>query len=289
MSSSREYNIEVFEDTKKLCLTNTVLKDAIKRSNEGQRILYESEPLKLSAEHCYQEPAAVIVSKKRSLEAAGAYKGMHICVHNFASATNPGGGVTRGLNAQEEAICRCSTLYFNISEDKTSRNFHNLHRQLIRSGNMDATYNADCIYTPDVVVFKTDTSSPQLMAEADWFKTDIITCAAPNLRERPSNAMNPNSGSTAVKVSDKELTDLHKKRAVRILELAKKEGAEVIVLGAFGCGAFSNPPEIVAGVMAEMVEKYQYDFKIIEFAVYCPPQDAKNYEVFQSVIPTRKN
>ena len=50
--------------------------------------------------------------------------------------------------------------------------------------------NADIIYTPGVTVFKTDTSNPKLLDEKDWYDVDVITCAAPNLRERPSNRFN---------------------------------------------------------------------------------------------------
>ena len=53
----------------------------------------------------YNLPAQVIVSKKRSYESASTYKDKKVCVHNFASASNPGGGVTRGANAQEECLC----------------------------------------------------------------------------------------------------------------------------------------------------------------------------------------
>ncbi len=43
----------------------------------------------------YEQDAEIIVSKKRSYEAAAGYPGERVCVHNFASATNPGGGVTK--------------------------------------------------------------------------------------------------------------------------------------------------------------------------------------------------
>ncbi len=33
--------------------------------------------------------------------------------------------------------------------------------------------NADIIYTPDVTVFKTDTNTPRLMDEKDWYDVDV--------------------------------------------------------------------------------------------------------------------
>ena len=67
----------------------------------------------------------------------------------------------------------------------------------------DPLYNDDLLYTPGIVVFKTDTSAPERMEEKDWYQVDIITCAAPNLRKKPSNAMNPSAGNAPVKISEK--------------------------------------------------------------------------------------
>ena len=74
-------------------------------------MILESDEIIEIDKKVYDIPAKVIVSKKRSLEAASAYKDLNVCVHNFASASNPGGGVTRGANAQEECLCRCSSLF----------------------------------------------------------------------------------------------------------------------------------------------------------------------------------
>lgn len=113
---------------------------------------------------------------------------------------------------------------------------------------------------------------------------DIITCAAPNLRDNPSNRYNTGDGNKAVKVGDKELLDIHKKRLKRILDVSVSQGAEVIILGAFGCGAFMNKPEIVARAAKEIIVDYLNAFRVIEFAVYCSPRDDTNYKVFDRVL-----
>lgn len=277
-------NIEIFEDTEEQCITHTVLKAAIAQADQQQYIVYETDVVMTGEEPKFREPAKVMVSKKRSLEAAKAYPGMKVAVHNFASATNPGGGVIRGSNAQEEAICRCSTLFFNLYKEEMRTGFYDHHRNMLKSGEMDVTYNDDCIYTPGIVVFKTDTVSPQIMPEKDWYQVDVITCAAPNLRYNPSNPMNPNSGNKAVQLSDMELFTLHIKRMRRILDIAKRENDEVIILGAFGCGAFYNSPEVVAEAMTQVIKEYSYDFKVIEFAIYCSPDHTENYDVFESKL-----
>lgn len=84
----------------------------------------------------------------------------------------------------------------------------------------------------------------------------------------------------AIKISDKNLLELHVKRMSRICDIAKSKNEEVLILGAFGCGAFSNSPRVVAEAMARVVEKYKYDFKVIEFAVFCSPRDTENYDMF---------
>lgn len=281
IADRRTQNIEIFKDTEKLCKTNPKLKNAITESTNRQYVVKEGDVIEYNREHRFSELAQVIVSKKRSLEAARAYSGQKVCVHNFASATNPGGGVTKGSSAQEEAICRCSTLYFNINESKITDDFYVRHRQMLRIGQLDARYNDDCIYTPGVVVFKEDTAFPKRLQEKEWYQVDVITCAAPNLRERTSNMMNPDGGTKPIRLKDKELKDIHEKRMRRIFDIAKKEKVDVLILGAFGCGAFQNSPRVVADAMATVVKEYQYDFAVIEFAVYCPPGNAENHDVFK--------
>lgn len=275
--------MEIFEETKHLYCTNKRLIDSIELSRKEQKVIGEGVQISVPADR-YQVPANIVVSQKRSLAAAKQYLNQSVCVLNFASATNAGGGVAKGSNVQEEAICRCSTLYPCISDSSVVSQFHNKHRQNLKSGQMNALYNDDCIYTPRVTVFRTDTDIPAILPEKSWYEVDVISCAAPNLRSKPGNAMNPDSGSKAVSIKRDDLMELHKKRMSRVLDIVKRHGVEVVILGAFGCGAFQNPPDIVARAMKETVKNYLHSFRTIEFAVYCPPQDTENYDVFRRIL-----
>lgn len=259
----REENVTIFQDTEKMCKEDERLKTAVRKSVETQQLILECDTIPEIDKKKYNLPAQVIVSKKRSYEAASAYKDKKVCVHNFASASNPGGGVTRGANAQEECLCRCSDLYFCLNTPEMWGGFYKPHREA-----KDPIHNDDIIYTLDVVVFKTDSAYPKMMPEADWYKVNVITCAAPNLRECPSNPFNSGDGHKAVKVSDEELKVIHEKRMKRIMDVAFLKGNEVIIPGAFGCGAFSNNPKVVAEAAKNVIEEYRYAFKVIEFAVY---------------------
>lgn len=280
----KEENVKIFQDTKYLCEKNERLRKQVEWSTENQKLILETDEVPKADLKKYMAESKVVVSKKRTFEAASNYKGQKVCVHNFASATNPGGGVVNGSSAQEECLCRCSGLYFSLNDKRMWDGFYGPHR---RSKN--PVHNDDMIYTPAVTVFKTDNNNPRLMAEKDWYDVNVITCAAPNLRKKPSNSNNSGDGDQAVKVSARELLAIHEKRLRRILDVAVREGNEVVILGAFGCGAFCNSPEVVAQAARNVVKEYLYAFKAIEFAVYCRPGDKLNYRVFERLIKIQKN
>ena len=279
MQNKRMKNVEIFEDSVALMNENENLQRSIEASISKQRLYLEAE--EVGVRRKVKSNTKTVVSKKRSFEAAAEYArdGKKVCVLNFASSTNPGGGVTRGSSAQEECLCRCSTLYPCLNIEKMWNAFYGPHRA---AGN--PLYNDDCLYTPGVVVFKSDVSFPERMEEADWYQVDVITCAAPNLRSVPSNFMNPCAGETPAEIENEKLYKLHQQRIEKIFRIAAANGAEILILGAFGCGAFCNPPEVVAKAFKAVQEKYTSYFETIEYAVFCGRYETENYQVFRKVL-----
>ena len=126
------------------------------------------------------------------------------------------------------------------------------------------------IYSPGVTVFKSDDVLPVPLAEP--FCVDVLTCAAPYVnpdRKKP--------------IPLEKLEDTFNHRIRNILEVAAANGADNLVLGAFGCGAFNNPPDLVAGCFRYyLVDKgYRDYFKRVVFAI---KGGGRNYEVFRDIL-----
>lgn len=266
----------VFEDTINQMKNNALLRDATQKSIEGT-LHYASDNYP-TIEQRNQAKSEIIVTRHTTFNAARelhkSYPGKKIAVLNFASATNPGGGVTRGSSAQEESLCRCSTLYPTLTQSSMWNQFYLLNR-----ANKNVLHTDACIYSPNIIVFKDDSYIPRMLPSKDWFSVDVISCAAPNLRNVVSNAYNTESGE-AVHISPDELNMLHKRRAKHILAVATANKVDILVLGAFGCGAFANDPRIVADATFEALEEFISYFDVVEFAIYCRKYETENFDAF---------
>ena len=273
--------IEVFKDTKMLYTTNSALAGSIANSI-ASTVFYAPGIIPEKGRPRFSTDMRVSVTRHRSLDAALLHcnrtPGSKVAVLNFASATNPGGGVAKGSKAQEEALCRCSTLFPVLNTQELQEKFYRFHQE-----HQDTRYTDACIYTPGITVFKTDTSIPERLSPEYWRQVDVISCAAPNLRKVPYNKMNPGTGP-AIPVSDRELLEIHTTRGRKIFRVAVANGVDTLILGAFGCGAFKNSPSVVARAYRGILEEFDGYISKVEFAVYCPPGDDTNYRAFTKVM-----
>ena len=274
----RSYNVGIFENTMDVIKKDSALVESINKSIKNQLFYLNPVDIKsIMPQHDTDCP--VTVTRERSIECAMKWvkrdgASSKVAVLNFASATRPGGGVATGSSAQEECICRCTTLYPCLTTKEAEVRFYDPHRK-----NVGPLHNDDIIYTPDVAIIKND--DYDLLGEPLFI--DVITCAAPNLREK--NVSNYNQErEPAPDISPEELKALHVARARQILNAAVQNFVDVLVLGAFGCGAFRNDPEVVAAAYKEVLPEYRKYFKAIEFAVYCRGKDTENYEAFKKEL-----
>lgn len=289
LNNQRQRFIEVFNDTEKLITSNRLLIEATVKS-AGLIKVYDHgafrENIILPQQVRFMNN--VVVTSHRTFEAARLLKqeflNSKVAVLNFASATNPGGGVTRGSSAQEECLCRASNLYSQLTLYTPSALFY---RPNIEAKN--PLHDDKIIYTPEIVVFKTDDKSYTLLPENEWYKVDVITCAAPNLREKPNNQFNRDEGNSAINISKDDLYKLHFSRAQAIVRSAIENKVDVLVLGAFGCGAFKNDPRVVAKAYYDILSIYNQFFKKIEFAVYCNSYEDENYKAFKEQFGMKGN
>lgn len=96
--------------------------------------------------------------------------------------------------------------------------------------------------------------------------------------------MNPHAGNVAAKITPSELEKLLTARIRRIFEIAVANANEVLILETFGCGAFRNPPEIVARVFNNVMQDFLCYFDTIEYAVYHTERETANYEAFNEIL-----
>lgn len=271
--------IEVFQDTMNWIKSEPVLSASIPVAKSRTTVFYEDDYPAFDLSIIKE--MRVTVSGDRSYQAAMRLHGENpdakIAVMNFANAFHAGGGVTKGSRAQEESLCRTSTLYPLLYRRTLRDTFYKHHHDLKTPKASDSL-----IYTEGVIICKTDEDLPKRMPQEDWVTVDVITIAAPDLRDK-SNIHAPlvNSGTY---MNNAELFGYHVKRAIHMLTCAAAKKADILVLGAFGCGAFENDPEIVARAYRTAIDVFPKAFEQIEFAVYCPPGGSRNFDAFKKEL-----
>lgn len=227
----------------------------------GKEIEEQSENTKMYSPYSFTEsfvpkyghPEQVFVntdSVSAILQEAKENSGKRIAVLNFASYKNPGGMFLQGSKAQEECLCMESTLY-PVLEKWTDLyyipNRNNLNRAL---------YTDRALYTENVLFAR---------KKGELVKADVLTCAAPNF----------SAAAKYGKVSEIENSKILEDR-IRFVRNILQEKADIIILGAWGCGVFGQDPKEVASLF----ENAFHDFPC-DKVVYAVPGNDETADIFR--------
>lgn len=203
------------------------------------------------------KPAEIILVENDSVNTLFDFyeNDLKIAVLNFASYRNPGGGFLKGSMAQEESLCHASSLYSCLIKFKDT--FYKWNNDHLNNG----LYTNRALYSLDIIFI--DKQKKTIIS-------DVITCAAPNRRYATRKRH----------LSEKENIVALKQRIRFILEIAKENKVNTLILGAFGCGVFLQEGKVVAKIFIELIENdYKYCFDKIVFAII-----GNNYYKFKQVL-----
>ena len=188
-----------------------------------------------------------------------------ILVLNLANAIHPGGGVRNGAKAQEEDLCRKSSLLLSL-ESRNALPYYMYNRSLATHMGSDSI-----IINPQVEIIKDEKGDllPDSVIAA------VMTCAAPMLAWGMDG------------MSQAEYEAMMYRRITGMLKTAAYLGYRYLILGAFGCGAFRNDARVVSDLFYRALKEFDYDgmkesdmFRRIDFAVMDHSTDQYNFREF---------
>lgn len=188
-----------------------------------------------------------------------------VLVLNFANPVHPGGGVRRGARAQEEDLCRKSSLLLAL-EDESAKKYYDYNASLHTYMGSDAM-----IINPTVEIIKD--AKGELLDESAV--VSVMTCAAPMI----------SSGIEGM--TQAEYEQMFYERIVATLKVAAHYRYKYLVLGAWGCGAFGNDAQVIAKLYFKAFKEFNYNglsheslFNQIYFAVLDRSSDQYNFNSF---------
>ena len=248
----REISVYLPKDVKNIC-EDTKFELTHKAAN---RVLYSCENID-----------SYSLARKRTKEAADYLPegAKPVLVLNLANPVNPGGGVRNGAKAQEEDLCRKSSLLLSL-ESPEAVPYYQYNKSLHSYMGSDAV-----MITPQVEIIKDENGS--LLPES--VVVSVMTCAAPMIKRGMEG------------LTDQQYKDLIYKRITGMLKVAAYLEYQVLILGAFGCGAFGNDAYVVSNLFYKALREFNFGgweakhfFYRIDFAVMDHSAEQYNFKEF---------
>ncbi|CAF4548235.1 unnamed protein product [Rotaria sp. Silwood1] len=224
----------------------------------------------------YDQPAKIFVVNGDCLDTVIHFKEKYsVCnpiVLNMAAANCPGGGWRKGCGAQEENLHRRTNL-FQCLEDSYHQleGKRNWHYPIPEFGG---------IYSPNVSVFRGSESHgyPFFLHGSQYIS--FIACAAyahPYISKNKDGEM---------ELRDQDVIHNTMKKMKTIFKIALENEHDTVILSAFGCGAFRNPPRHIAKLFHRVIsEEYSNAFKYIIFAIMDDHNSMKDHNTNGNIRP----
>lgn len=193
----------------------------------------------------------------------------NVCVLNMASRSNPGGGVFVGASTQEEYLFRCTNYYRSLYQFVDFAGIYGIPRAA-DSYPLDRHFGG--VFTSQATVFR-DMEVRGYKYLAEPWRVNFIAVPAIN---HPSLVNG--------RIVDDLIFPIRKKMRT-IFRIAIENGQDVLVLGAWGCGAFANPPRHIAELFQETLQEEEFSgcFKKIVFAIKGGSRGG-NFQPFKDVL-----
>ncbi|MBR5906143.1 MAG: TIGR02452 family protein [Bacteroidales bacterium] len=193
-------------------------------------------------------------------------KGLNPAVLNLADCYTACGWYPRGSRAQEESICRVTTLSRSLYQYYTENMAQTVGVNFKGKG-YPMDYHFGGIYSPGVTVFRDSAELFRLMDEP--YKVSVISVAALNFRERDDRPARDGQYRADDGGFTPEGLTIMQDKIRTIYRIALVNGHDSLVLGAFGCGAFRLRSDIVARLFRDILQEDEFigSFKEIRFAI----------------------
>lgn len=193
-------------------------------------------------------------------------QGLNPAILNLADAYHAYGKYNGGASAQEESLCRASTLSLTL--------YQYYNKQWAKKASVpfreESAYPMDIrfggIYSPKVTVFRDNVKTGFALRE-EPFQTSIISVAALNFREgHEHNNLEYRSEDGGF---NEEGEGIMRDKIRTIYRIALLNGHDSLVLGAFGCGVFKLKLELVSALFKEILDEKEFKgkFHTIVFAL----------------------
>jgi uncharacterized protein (TIGR02452 family) len=195
---------------------------------------------------------------------------------NLANPTKPGGGWQCGAKAQEEQLFRRSNYWQHIATNEYDPE-RSWQYPIPQFGG---------IFSPKVLFFRHSEENPEEQGGPYAFMTTpfTINCLAVAACQWPPLVDDPERNEQVLHPDYEFIT---KKKIQTIFSIAFEMKQTVLILSAFGCGAFQNPPQHIARLFQEVIrESFPHCFHTIIFSVYTVGAAASqyNYEAFLDIF-----